>query len=75
MVIAISGADVLSESEGAYMCEAIYKRRCDACGYVPPSPPICVSISPGSNVVHGIYHAESFVCPFCENHQVEELQG
>jgi len=75
MTLAISGAIIVSEYEGSYMTQLTYRRRCDACGYVPPSPPISVLISPGSNVVHGTYHAERFVCPFCENRQVVEIQG
>ena len=75
MVVAISGAILISEYEGAYMSQAIYRRRCDACGYVPPSPPISVLISLGSNAAYGTYHTESFICPFCGNRQVVELQG
>jgi hypothetical protein len=30
---------------------------------------------PYGTVAHGTYHAESFVCPFCENFQVVEIQG
>ncbi len=75
MAAAIRGATIISEYEGSHMTLVTYRRRCDACGYIPPSPPISVSISPGSTVTHGTYHAESFVCPFCEKRQIVEIQG
>jgi hypothetical protein len=75
MVIAIRGATVLSEYEGAYTCGATYKRRCEGCGYTPPTPPICVSLPVGGTVAYGTYHKESFVCPFCGSRQVVQLQG
>ena len=75
MVTAIRGATILSECEGAYTCRAIYKRRCDSCEYLPPTPPISVSLPVGGTVAYGTSHAESFVCPFCENRQVVELRG
>jgi hypothetical protein len=52
-----------------------YRRRCDACGYVPLVTPITVSILPGGTVAHGTHHAESFVCSFCENLQRVQVQG
>lgn len=75
MAIAISGAVIIEDHEGAYTNVITYKQRCDSCGFSPPIPPISVSILPGGNVAHGVYHKESFVCPFCGNHQVVELQG
>ncbi len=75
MVIAIRGATILGEYEGAYMNWAIYRRRCDACGYIPPTRPIPVWLSIGGTVAYGPYHKESFVCPFCRNRQVVELGG
>ncbi len=75
MVIANRGATILSEYEEAYTCGAIYKRRCEACGYVPPTRPICVSLSLGGTEAYGTYHKESFVCPFCKSRQVVQLRG
>jgi rubredoxin len=76
MVTVIKGALILREYEGAYMNWAIYRRRCDSCGYVPPSSrPILVWLSIGGSVAYGTYHAESFVCPFCGTRQVVELRG
>jgi hypothetical protein len=75
MAIAISGATIISEYEGPYTNLVTYRRRCDACGYVPPGSPISVSIVSGSTVAYGTYHTQSFVCPFCENRQVVEIQG
>jgi hypothetical protein len=75
MVIAIRGATVLSEYEGAYTCGATYKRRCEGCGYTPPTRPIYVSLPVGGTVAYGTYHKESFVCPFCGSRQVVQLQG
>jgi hypothetical protein len=75
MAITTRGATILSEYEGAYMCGAIYKRRCEACGYIPPARPICVSLPLGGTEVYGTYHKKSFVCPFCESRQVVQLQG
>ncbi len=75
MVIAIRGATVLSEYEGTYTCGATYRRRCEACGYTPPTRRICVSLPVGGTVAYGTYHKESFVCPFCGSRQVVQLQG
>ncbi len=75
MAIAIEGATIISEYEGPYANVVTYRRRCDACGYVPPVAPITVSILPGGTVAHGTHHAESFVCPFCENLQRVQVQG
>ena len=75
MAVAISGAMIVREREGAYTNLVAYKRQCDACGYVPPGPPITVSILPYGTVAHGAYHAEGFVCPFCGNRQAVELKG
>jgi len=75
MTVAISGATIVREYEGPYMAQVTYRRRCDACGYVPPSPPISVSLLLGGTVAHGTRHAEGFVCPFCENRQVVQIQG
>ena len=75
MAVAISGATIVREHEGAYTNLVTYKRRCDACGYVPPGAPITVSILPYGTVSHGVYHAGSFVCPFCGNRQAVELEG
>ncbi len=75
MVIAIKGASILSEHEGAYTCGAIYKRRCEACGYTPPTRPICVSLPLGGTEAYGTYHKKSFVCPFCKSRQVVQLRA
>ena len=75
MVIANSGAEIVREYEGPYASTVLYKQRCDSCGYVSPDPPVSVQILHGSTTAYGIYHAESFVCPFCENHQVVEIEG
>jgi len=75
MAVAISGAIIISEHEGSYMTRLTYRRRCDDCGYIPPSPPIIVSLPLTGTVVHGAHHRNIFVCPFCENRQVVEIQG
>ena len=75
MAVAIRGAVIVREYKGAYTNLVTYKRRCDACGYVPSVPPIIVSILPYGTGSHGVYHARSFVCPFCGNLQAVELEG
>jgi hypothetical protein len=75
VAITTRGAIILSEYEGAYTCGAIYKRRCEGCGYTPPARRICVSLPLGGTVAYGTYHKKSFVCPFCESRQVVQLQG
>lgn len=75
MAVAISGAVILREHEGAYTNLVIYRQRCDNCGYLPPKSPINVSLLPHETVAYGTHHAESFICPFCENPQVVKIQG
>jgi len=75
VAVAVSGAVILEEHEGAYTNQVTYKQRCDNCGYVSPKFPITISILPGGTVAHGAHHAESFVCSFCGNHQMVEIQG
>jgi len=75
VAVAIRGAVILREHEGAYTNQVTYKQRCDNCGYVSPRFPITISLLPGETVAHGTYHAESFVCPFCGNRQIVEIQG
>ncbi len=75
MAVAISGAVIVSEYEGPYTNMVTYKQRCDNCGYVSPKPPVSVSCMPYGTVMYGCYHRESFVCPFCGNHQAVRIQG
>ena len=75
MAVAIRGAEIVKDYEGSHTSLVTYRKRCDICGYVSPEPPIAVSVLLNSTEVYGAYHAESFVCPFCENHQVVEIQG
>ena len=74
--VAIRGAEIVRQyEEGPYTNQVTYRRRCDNCGYVPPNPPITVSILPYSTEAYGTYHAESFICSFCGNRQIVEIQG
>ena len=41
----------------------------------PSQPPISVRCLPGQAVMHGCYHREGFVCPFCGNRQVVKIEG
>ncbi len=75
MAVAIEGAEIVREHEGPYTNQITYRQRCDSCGYVPPKPPITVSCLPHGTVMHGPYHVESFVCPFCGNCQEVKIQG
>ena len=75
MAVAIRGAIIVSDYEGPYTDMVTYKQRCGNCGYVSPKPPISIRLLPYQTAAHGTYHKESFVCPFCENHQVVEIQG
>lgn len=75
MAVAIRGAEIVREYEGAYTSHVVYRQRCDNCGYFPPRPPISVSILPYSTMAYGTYHKESFVCPFCGNRQMVEVEG
>jgi hypothetical protein len=73
--IAVKGAEIVRIYEGPYTNQVTYRQRCDSCGYVPPNPPITVSILPYGNVAYGAYHAASFVCSFCGHRQTVEIQG
>ena len=75
MARAIRGATVVREWEGPYTNTLLYRRRCEACGRIPTTPPITVRCLPGQTVMHGCYHEEGFVCPFCGHRQVVELEG
>ncbi len=74
MAAGTEGALIVREYEGLYTNVIIYRRRCDNCGYVT-SGPISVSCLPYGTVMYGCYHRESFVCPFCGNHQAVRIQG
>ncbi len=75
MATAIKGAVILRDYEGPYTNQIVYRRRCDACEFVSPEPPITVSCLPYGTVMHGTHHAESFVCSFCGNRQEVKLEG
>ncbi len=75
MAVAVSGAVIVSEYEGPYANQIIYRQRCDNCGYLAPKPPISVSCLPYGTVMYGCYHKESFVCSFCDNYQAVRIQG
>ena len=75
MAVAIEGAVILKEYEGPYTNQILYRQRCDTCGYISPGPPITVSCLPYGTLMHGYYHAESFVCSFCGNRQEVQIQG
>jgi hypothetical protein len=74
MTRAISGAQILEEWKGTDTSDVLYKRCCDNCGYFPLHPSISVRMAPHGNVAYGYYHAESFICPFCGNHQIVKLE-
>ena len=73
--VAARGAEILRVYEGPYTNQVTYRQRCDTCGYLPPNPPITVSILPYSTEAYGTYHADSFICSFCGNRQMVEIQG
>ena len=75
MAVAISGAVIVNEWQGAYTNTVVYKQRCDVCGRLAPNHPISVSCLPYQGVVHGCYHKESFVCTFCSNRQAVLIEG
>ena len=75
MARAISGATIVREWVGPYTNTLLYRRRCEACGRIPTTPPIDVRCLPGQTVMHGCYHEEGFVCPFCGHRQVVEIEG
>ncbi len=75
MAIAKRGAVIVRDYEGPFTNLVIYRRRCDNCGYRPTVPPISVLMLPGQTVAYGPYHAENFVCSFCGNRQMVEIQG
>ena len=75
MAVAIQGAVLVREYQQAYTDKIVYRRRCDNCGYLAPTPPISVSCLPYQAEMYGCYHAESFICQFCGNHQVVKIQG
>ena len=72
---AIEGATIVKEYQGAVTNVLVYKQRCEACGYIPPGPPIRALCLPGGTVMYGFYHAERFVCPFCGIRQEVRIQG
>ncbi len=75
MAVAISGAVIAKEWQGAYTNTLVYRQRCDVCGRLAPNLPISVSCLPYQGVVHGCYHKESFVCTFCGNRQAVLIEG
>ena len=75
MAVAISGAVIVREWQGAYTNTVIYRQRCDNCGRRAPKPPISVRCLPYQTVMHGCYHEESFVCSFCGKHQAVRIEG
>ncbi len=77
MATAISGAEIISDSEGACnMHHVLYSRRCDNCRCFSPYPPISVRMLAGQRLgVYGSYHLENFVCAFCGNRQVVKLES
>ena len=75
MAVAIEGAVIVRDYEGAITNQIVYKQRCDASGYIAPKSPIVVSCMPGGTKMYGCYHTEIFVCcPFCGNRQKVRLQ-
>jgi hypothetical protein len=75
MAVALSGAMIIREWEGAYTNTVVYRQRCDTCGRLPPTPPISVQCLPYQTEMHGCYHEESFVCSFCGKRQAVRIQG
>jgi len=75
MAVAIEGAVIVRDYEGATTDHIVYKQRCDACVYITTKPPIVIFCMPGSTKMYGCYHTERFVCPFCGNRQKVRLQG
>ena len=75
MAIATEGALIIRQYEGPYVNLVTYRQRCDNCGYLPARLPISVKVLPDGAVCQGACHEESFVCPFCENHQAVKLGG
>ncbi len=75
MAVALSGAMIIREWEGAYTNTVVYRQRCDTCGRLAPKIPISVQCLPYQTVMHGCYHEESFVCSFCGKRQAVRIQG
>ena len=75
VAVAIEGALIVREYQGAYTNNIVYRRRCENCGYLAPSAPISVSCLPYETLMYGCYHAESFVCSFCGKRQAVKIQG
>ncbi len=75
MAVALGGATIVEEWEGAYTNTVLYRQRCDNCGRLARKPPISVSCLPYQTVMHGCYHEESFVCGFCGNDQAVRIEG
>jgi ribosomal protein L37E len=75
MAVVISGAEIIREYEGAYTNYVTYRRQCEACGYVPPTPPITAAYWSAGEVLYGTYHKGIFVCSFCGHLQKVEIQG
>ena len=75
MAVALSGAMIIREWEGAYTNTIVYRQRCDNCGRLAPKHPISVQCLSYQTVMHGCYHEESFVCPFCGNPRAVRIEG
>ncbi len=74
VAVAIRGAVILGEQEGAYANLLTYRQRCGSCGYVSPGT-ISVSIRPHDTSAYGAHYKEAFDCPACGNSQMVEFKG
>ncbi len=63
VAIAIRGAVILGEQEGAYANLLAYRQQCGSCGYVSPGGTISVSIWPHDTSAYGTHYKGAFDCP------------
>ncbi len=75
MAIAIEGAVIDREYRGVYFNKVLYRRQCDACGYVARGAPIPALCELYGTRMHGCYHREGFVCRGCGKRQAVKIEG
>ena len=71
MAVADEGACIVREYLGVNAKVLVYKRRCDACGYLDPLNSYAVEMLP----YDAPYDTEGFPCPRCANHQAVKIRS
>ena len=67
------GACVVREYRGVRANVLVYRRRCDACGYLAPRNSFAVALVIPPYADDASYDTEAFYCPLCANHQAVRI--